>query len=204
MSQDVLGSSALADIAGPLKDFAEKLGGSEGPMWFSGFKRFLRKENPWVLKLIQQMKVAIGGLSKEDLLLRIEAQATVSSWARDIYGKPELTVSPTATEVEFGWITVGDLGFTKMPTTLELNARIREVADLCSREDGPHLRVADKDQPCETTYWVPMEPISNSAGSPGVWCVGRSVDGERWLSTNYAGPGLRWGLERVVALRLRK
>lgn len=47
MSQDMLGNSALAEMAGPVRDFAEKLGGPEGEIWWVGFKRFLRKENPW-------------------------------------------------------------------------------------------------------------------------------------------------------------
>ena len=203
MSKDVLGSNALADIAGPLKDFAEKFAGSEGAIWFSAFKRFLRKENPWPLKLIRQMTLTIGGLSKEDLFRRVEAQSKVSSWARDIYGKPELTVSPTATEVEFGWITVGDLGFTTMPTTLELNARIRKVADLCSREDGPHLRVADKDQSRGTAYWVPMESIIDSGGDPGVFRLARGGDG-LWLGSDWYGPASGVGHDGLWFVRLRK
>ena len=44
--QDMLGS-ALAEVAGPLKDFAGKLCGVEGEVWLTAFKKFLRKENPW-------------------------------------------------------------------------------------------------------------------------------------------------------------
>ena len=47
MLERMLGVDALAEVAGPLKDFAEKLGGREGPEWFAAFKRFLRKEDPW-------------------------------------------------------------------------------------------------------------------------------------------------------------
>lgn len=46
MSKDVLGD-ALAELAGPLKDFFEKVMGAEGKTWFAAFKKFLRKENPW-------------------------------------------------------------------------------------------------------------------------------------------------------------
>ncbi|MEK7498614.1 MAG: hypothetical protein AAB611_02005 [Patescibacteria group bacterium] len=45
--KNMLGMNALAEVAGPLKDFAEKLGGSDGNNWLDAFKRFLRKENPW-------------------------------------------------------------------------------------------------------------------------------------------------------------
>lgn len=44
--ENMLGG-ALAAVAGPLKDFAEKLAGSEGSSWLEAFKRFLRKEEPW-------------------------------------------------------------------------------------------------------------------------------------------------------------
>ena len=47
LQQNMLGG-ALVEVAGPLKDFAEKLGGEEGGDWFAAFKRFLRKENPWL------------------------------------------------------------------------------------------------------------------------------------------------------------
>ena len=47
MSQQNMLGSALAEIAGPLKDFFEKIGGEDREVWFTGFKRFLRKENPW-------------------------------------------------------------------------------------------------------------------------------------------------------------
>lgn len=65
---------------------------------------------------------------------------------------------------------------------MELLNRIKEVGGLCPAEVGPHLRLADKDQPCETWYWTAMEPITDSVGRPSVFCVGRLAGGERWLS----------------------
>jgi hypothetical protein len=47
MSENMLGVGALAEVAGPLKDFSDKLNGADGPLWLSAFKRFLRKEDPW-------------------------------------------------------------------------------------------------------------------------------------------------------------
>lgn len=204
MATGMLGSNALADFAGPWKDFSEKLTGPERDLWWAGFKRFLRKENPWVLKLLRQMRAAIGGVSKDDLLRRVEAESQVSNWARDIYGKPEVMIPETPTEVEFGWIAIRDLGFEKDPTTLELYARIREVGDLCSRGDGPHIRVADQDQPRGTAYWVPVDPITDSGSDPVVWYLWRSCDGGRGLRAGYAGPEDLCDLDRVVVIRLRK
>ncbi len=45
--KNMLGS-ALAEVAGPLKDLAEKLGGEGGEHWLAALKRFLRKEDPWL------------------------------------------------------------------------------------------------------------------------------------------------------------
>ncbi|MBI5153000.1 MAG: hypothetical protein HZA36_00850 [Parcubacteria group bacterium] len=45
--KNVLGMNALAEVAGTLKDFFEKLGGDNGMGWLEAFKRFLRKENVW-------------------------------------------------------------------------------------------------------------------------------------------------------------
>ena len=46
LGKNMLGEG-LAEVAGPLKDFAEKLGGEGGAEWLLAFKRFLRKEEPW-------------------------------------------------------------------------------------------------------------------------------------------------------------
>lgn len=49
---DMLGRDALAEMAGPLKDFSEKLGGQNSEEWWAAFKMFLRKENPWPTKTL--------------------------------------------------------------------------------------------------------------------------------------------------------
>lgn len=205
MATDMLGGGALAEVAGPFKDFAEKLGSSEGPMWLSAFKRFLRKENPWTLKLIKQVTVTIGGVSKGSLLKRLtDGGYSVSDWARDIIGKPAFTTLPKPIEIELGWITVRDLGFTKEPTTDELFTRIKEVGDLCPAEVGPHLRLVDSDQQRGTWYWVAMETITDSHGDPLVFSVRRSGGGERWLDAYYANPHVPWYLGSAIVLVLRK
>lgn len=44
----VLGTNALAEVAGTITDFFEKLSGPDGTSWLTEFKRFLRKEPCWV------------------------------------------------------------------------------------------------------------------------------------------------------------
>lgn len=60
LTKDMLGS-ALAEAAGPLKDFAGKLGlgGEEGPKWLEEFKKFLRKEKTWgLLTLLRTVRIS--------------------------------------------------------------------------------------------------------------------------------------------------
>mgnify|MGYP001582370602 CR=1 FL=1 len=44
----VLGTNALAEVAGAVTDFFEKLAGPDGTSWIAEFKKFLRKEPCWV------------------------------------------------------------------------------------------------------------------------------------------------------------
>lgn len=199
----MLDASALAELVGPFKDFSEKLGGDDGPMWWAGFKRFLRKENPWN-PMALWCTLTIGGISTDELLEQLGDGFFVSDWAKDIMSKPDFTTLPELTNIQLGRAKVKDLGFTEMPTTTELFTRIKEVGDLCPAETGPHLRRADKDQPKGTAYWVAMEPIAGSGGGPLVFDVYRSGDGMRWLVTDYADPGFRWVLGYEVVFRLSK
>jgi len=99
MSDDVLGNSALAAVAGPLKTFWEKLGGKEGRVWLAAFKRFLRKENPWdistdpkiirekLISALNQRAIQIPALPRPTL----EQFQAKSSWIKEI----ECDNSPT-------------------------------------------------------------------------------------------------------------
>ena len=48
MKSIMLGTISVKDLHGPWTDFMEKLQTEDAQEWFSAFKRFLRKENPWV------------------------------------------------------------------------------------------------------------------------------------------------------------
>lgn len=47
MSKNIL-NITLRDFAGPFSQFITNLLGDDGETWWTAFKRFLRKENPWV------------------------------------------------------------------------------------------------------------------------------------------------------------
>ncbi|MDP3725195.1 MAG: hypothetical protein Q8R20_01855 [Nanoarchaeota archaeon] len=88
MSENMLGN-ALEATSGPFKDFFEKLGGEEGEEWFSAFKRFLRKENPWESEWreIEELSIEIPALARPTL----KELRALCPWIRSI----EYDVSPT-------------------------------------------------------------------------------------------------------------
>lgn len=75
--QDVLGS-ALAEVAGPLKDFLEKLSSREGREWSKAFKRFLRKENSWHETITLSVNYGLDDTSDtyEDRILSLLPEGT--------------------------------------------------------------------------------------------------------------------------------
>lgn len=67
MSKDSLGIS-LREFLGPMTDFFTKLLSDEGEVWWEGFKRYLRKENPWeivtkVAQAVQKLFDHVGDLA---------------------------------------------------------------------------------------------------------------------------------------------
>ncbi len=150
----------------------------------------------------------VGGVSKKELQKRLaDGNFYVSDWAKDIMGKPAFTTSAEAHEVSFVRVKIGDLGFTKEPTTTELCSRERLAGfglDLCEPEDGPSLRLAVSDEPKNDWFWVGMLPITVSVGDPKVFFVGRRDGGEQWLRASCADPSHRWHLSHEIVFRLRK
>lgn len=52
----VLGTNTLAEVAGAITDFFEKLSGPEGTKWIAEFKKFLRKEPCWNVTQVTEPK----------------------------------------------------------------------------------------------------------------------------------------------------
>lgn len=154
-------------------------------------------------KIMIVWTITVGGLPKEELLERLaRAGREVNDLARDIASKPAFKTSAGACEVSFVRVRVGDLGFAECPTTTRLLARIKEVGNLCQPEDGPWLGLLE--QPCGDFFWIALEPILDSVGSPGVFYVYRNNGGKRWLHADYAFPNSQWDLDGEIVFRLRK
>ena len=199
MSENML-SSALADVAGPLKDFLTKLAGADGATWLAAFNRFLRKENPWTSKFVVRWVIMLGvHKTPEAYKAAIEGSRgkKIGDWARQIL--KQVTCSQTQVELRLASATVAELGLKKGGTTEQLHAAIlAQGGQLCPAEAGPALRLFLTDQPKGEWLWLAMEAIPGSDGGLSGFSVGRDGGG-LWLYTAYGHPTFHWNPgDRVV------
>lgn len=68
--EDMLRGAVGSEVLGLLKDLITKLLGNKGKEWLEALKKFLRKENPWLIAMLQFVKIielpAIGTFKPED------------------------------------------------------------------------------------------------------------------------------------------
>jgi len=198
--KNMLGGSGLAEVAGPLKDFAEKLGGEEGKEWLAAFKRFLRTEEPWPkvpeFPIWKTIKLGTGLKVAEDFRHALsDGGFRLSDWANGILGKPAFTAAAEETEVDLIKVTVAELGFKKGARRDQIYERAKELGlELCSPEVGPQLRLQYHDQPNGEWILVAMEPIIGSDGGPDVFYVER-LDSGLWLDSNWSNPDDFWNAD---------
>ncbi|MBU2101201.1 hypothetical protein KKH05_00530 [Patescibacteria group bacterium] len=168
MSEYMLGESALAEAAGPLKTFFEKLAGSDGPAWLGAFKRFLRKEDPWpTLKFRSLKRVTLGRYRNVDSLKGVLARVQDANGVR--IGDDAMSMIDMMSFVPLGGeelkldlvgVQVMELGFRKPTTLFEVYKRAREQGwRLCPPEVGPLLRIGYLDQQLGKELFIAMEPI---------------------------------------------
>ena len=201
----VLGTNALAKVAGLLRDFFEKVSGSDGEMWVQAFGRFLRKENPWA-SFPTWKTIRLGTHQNLEALKSIltDAGFRITGWANDIMGKNVFTIASEETSIDLVTATVAELGFTGSTGYDAICTRIRELGyDLCPNEVGPQLRLQYKDQPKGEWLLVAMEPIADSSGNRShLFCVEHTDSGELWLDADGGLRGLPWrAAVRVVFAR---
>lgn len=169
--------------------------------------RLLAKSGGWPI----WRTLTIGGVSKNNLLKRLrDGGFFVSDRVPDIMGQPAFKTSAEPHKVSFVRVEVADLGFAEFanaPTTVKIFNRKRLAGhnlDLCDPEDVLHLLLTFKDQPRGDRFWVGMEPIASSVGSPSVFCVECFDGGEHWLGVGDAYPDDHWGLGQELVFRSRK
>lgn len=125
---------------------------------------------------------------------------------RERQGKPE--------SITLVRLRVRDLGYhdpKNLPTTRELfgnpgkrNGRIHHYGlELCPPETAAQYRLSHLDQPMGDWFYVGMEPVTGSAGSPYVFDVNRDEDG-LCLYGIWTEPDCQWRLDDSLVLRLGK
>jgi hypothetical protein len=100
----------------------------------------------------------------------------ISDWTGDVLKK--ITLAGAETEIELVLVLVADLGFTEATRRDAIYDRAKELGlDLAPAEVGPQLRLAYEYQPRGEWMLMAMDPITDSAGDPWVFLVGRGDDG---------------------------
>lgn len=153
-------------------------------------------------------EIEIGGVTAEELITSMEEAGGnyVGDEAKFMMRKSgEFKTLPAKKKIRLARCKVRDLGFTAMPTTEELWAKVVEFSgpDLSPAEVGPQLRRQWTDQEKGDAVWVVMKQITDSCGFPGVFCIERNSDGWRYLSGLWAFPKVQWFLDLEIVFPLR-
>lgn len=107
----MLGKTSVKDLHGPLMDFMDKLQRENGEEWFAGFKKFLRKENPWPSTashswreengIIYLPPLTTDGTTSEDWIPRLGGKGIIMSpHAKKVLRSPEFKPSKLGTVIE--------------------------------------------------------------------------------------------------------
>ncbi|MCX6726417.1 MAG: PcfJ domain-containing protein [Candidatus Shapirobacteria bacterium] len=154
---------------------------------------------------ISRESIVAGGISAKVLVTDMKQKGMEpSDYAKSMMENSDFVTLKQSEKIDLIHLTVGDMGFTDIPTTDELYQRALELGlELCPPEVGPALRLKDENQAMWSSYYIGMKQISGSDGGPDVFEVGRGGD-TPWLRSVWAYPGYHWALDREFVFRLRK
>lgn len=168
------------------------------------------------------ISIQTGNTTAEKLIADIKANKNknnvadeVTEYASSMMANFAFTVSAVPGTADLVSISIGELGFTENPQTIDVMTAdfcaqwsaenlTGYAIELCQPEDGPQLRKQWLDQPKDSAVWMAMERITDSGGGPRVFSVGCDSDVRRWLLGGWARPDDRWCLGSRIVFRLRK
>lgn len=141
--------------------------------------------------------------SSVEMLKRLEEKGfSVSTWAKDILSKVSFSV--TKQKVDLVLVTVAELGFPDGAKIREIFAKAKELGLLlCPAEVGLYLRLDYSNQPRGEWLIIGMEPVSDSGGGLGLFCVNHDSY-DRWLDAFYGYPDDFWNSSNRFVFMLRK
>lgn len=127
----------------------------------------------------------------------------LSQSSSDILSRINTLKSPE--KIDLVWVAVQDLGLPKGGTFQEITRKAHALGFLrkCPAEVGPHLRLADDNQPMNIWYTIAMDPIADRDGNPSVFYLGCRADG-LWLGDGWTDPDVRWDPASLFVFALRK
>jgi hypothetical protein len=159
----------------------DKLGGIEGAESFVRGESLVKTSE----RAMEVWKtIRLGTFKNADEARRAlkSAGCSVSTWATNILGRPDFTLSETLQEVDLVNVSVEDLGFKNSASHADICKRALELGlKLCSPEVGVQLRLQWSDQPKGTFVVIGMEAIADPEGSLDVFSVRCLQDGEKTL-----------------------
>lgn len=184
----MLGKTSIKNLHGPLSDFMDKLQCADGEEWFSAFKKFLRKENPWPEPTrswrdeggVIYFSVESDGTTGEDWIKRLEGNGfRVEDYPKQVLCSPSF--KPTAgisTEVA---VLKGRIFKDKHRITKKIRAEAEKRGFSKPNAELACLireKFTDKEIAAMDLWWIVAmhEPVSVSDGNPGLLGVGRSAN----------------------------
>lgn len=204
MSEKTCSASALANVAGPLEDFAKKLGGKQGEQWLAAFKRFLRKEEPWpkfpVWKIVKlgtdialfSKSIVFNNDQKNPYSIKWRDGKQFSSEALDMCENLAFisSINSSSIDVEISIATTKELTGKRFAALPEIVESIRFFGgEICPAELGPQLYLQWEDWPEKMDeILVVMEPILDANKKPRIFSIGRGG-----LNSPYGGPKDEYG-----------
>lgn len=152
---------------------------------------------------IEVVPLAIGGKTKDELKRALTMNRyRIESYAEGMLDSPDFTTMPQSEPAILICLTVGDLGFSFIPTTDEIFARAEEFGlELCPAEVGPWYRLHTPEQPAVDYVYIGMTPIEDTDGDPDVFLVAHDNDRRR-LSCDLARPNTEWAPDSQFLFRL--
>ena len=156
--------------------------------------------------------VRVGGLSKSELLARLEQAAVqINALGRAMFANPRFTTTAASRTVETTECSVAGLGFAKGATFAQLvaAARTRGLSP-CELELAPHFRLQFNDQQEGFVGQLPSQneappgsitvaslPISEDDEDPKGFYL-RRIDGVLWLRGYRSWAGHIWSSRDVL------
>ncbi len=205
----MLGEISVRALHGPWSDFMDKLQGDDGRLWFDGFKRFLRKEDPWHTSgpstdFPVWRTVRLGKYETPDEYRRaLGWKEETTGVSRSIHDSAnfilnKITCSEGEDCLDLVLISQRDVRINDAVSYGQFCSKVLSLGyRLCPAEVGPALRLQYVDQPDGETVLIAMEAISDRIVERYIFSVENS--GKLDLFAYYGHAGCTWGIDNRFA-----